>query len=53
VIKDRVRTETILEVGLNAGFKNASHFARTFRKFVGASRLGSEISEGLKWHSNH
>lgn len=28
---------TILEVGLNAGFKNASHFARMFRKFVGAS----------------
>jgi AraC family transcriptional regulator len=28
---------SILEVGLNAGFQNSSHFARMFRKFVGTS----------------
>ena len=28
---------SIVEVGLNAGFQNASHFARIFRKFVGVS----------------
>jgi AraC family transcriptional regulator len=28
---------SILEVGLNAGFQNSSHFARMFRKFVGVS----------------
>jgi AraC family transcriptional regulator len=28
---------SILEVGLDAGFQNSSHFARVFRKFVGIS----------------
>ena len=28
---------SILEVGLDAGFQNPSHFARVFRKFVGVS----------------
>jgi AraC family transcriptional regulator len=28
---------SVLEVGLDAGFQNSSHFARMFRKFVGAS----------------
>jgi AraC family transcriptional regulator len=28
---------SILEVGLNVGFQNSSHFARVFRKFVGIS----------------
>jgi AraC family transcriptional regulator len=28
---------SILEVGLNAGFQNSSHFARMFHKFVGTS----------------
>jgi AraC family transcriptional regulator len=29
--------QSVLEVGLDAGFQNPSHFARTFRKFVGIS----------------
>jgi len=35
----------IIEVGLEVGFQNPSHFARMFRKFVGASpsRFQSEI----------
>jgi len=28
---------SILEVGLDVGFQNSSHFARVFRKFVGIS----------------
>jgi len=28
---------SVLEVGLDAGFQNSSHFARVFRKFVGTS----------------
>jgi AraC family transcriptional regulator len=28
---------SVLEVGLDAGFQNSSHFARIFRKFVGVS----------------
>jgi AraC family transcriptional regulator len=28
---------SVIEVGLNAGFQNPSHFARIFRKFVGTS----------------
>jgi AraC family transcriptional regulator len=28
---------SVLEVGLDAGFQNSSHFARMFRKFVGVS----------------
>jgi len=28
---------SVLEVGLDAGFQNSSHFARVFRKFVGIS----------------
>jgi AraC family transcriptional regulator len=28
---------SVLEVGLDAGFRNSSHFARMFRKFVGIS----------------
>jgi AraC family transcriptional regulator len=36
---------TIIEVGLDVGFKNPTHFARMFRKFVGTSpsRFQSEI----------
>jgi AraC family transcriptional regulator len=28
---------SVIEVGLEAGFQNPSHFARMFRKFVGTS----------------
>ena len=28
---------SVLEAGLAAGFENPSHFARTFRRFVGAT----------------
>jgi AraC family transcriptional regulator len=31
---------SVLEVGLDAGFQNLSHFARMFRKFVGTSPSG-------------
>ena len=36
---------SVLEVGLDAGFQNPSHFARMFRKFVGTSpsRFQSEM----------
>jgi AraC family transcriptional regulator len=36
---------SIIEVGLDVGFQNPTHFARTFRKFVGTSpsRFQSEI----------
>ena len=36
---------SILEIGLDAGFQNPSHFARMFRKFVGLSpsRFKSEM----------
>lgn len=36
---------SIIEVGLDAGFQNPTHFARMFRKFVGTSpsRFQSEI----------
>jgi AraC family transcriptional regulator len=39
---------SIIEVGLDAGFENPSHFARMFRKFVGTSpsRFQSEIKLG-------
>ena len=30
-------TRSVLEAGLAAGFENPSHFARTFRRFVGAT----------------
>jgi AraC family transcriptional regulator len=33
----RDSSRSVLEVGLDAGFQNPSHFARTFRKFVGVS----------------
>jgi AraC family transcriptional regulator len=33
----RDTSRSIIEVGLEAGFQNPSHFARMFRKFVGAS----------------
>src|SRR5262249_20601416 len=43
---------SILEVGLDAGFQNSSHFARVFRKFVGISpsqfrdqRAGPHLAE--------
>ena len=41
----RDRGRTIIDVGLEAGFQNPSHFARVFRKFVGASpsRFQSEM----------
>jgi AraC family transcriptional regulator len=37
---------SVIEVGLNVGFQNPSHFARIFRKFVGTtpSRFQSEMS---------
>jgi AraC family transcriptional regulator len=35
--KLRDSKHSILEVALDAGFQNPSHFARTFRKFVGTS----------------
>jgi AraC family transcriptional regulator len=39
---------SIIEVGLDAGFQNPSHFARVFRKFVGTSpsRFRSEMQSG-------
>jgi AraC family transcriptional regulator len=33
----RDRRQSIIEAGLDAGFKNPSHFARVFRKFVGTT----------------
>jgi AraC family transcriptional regulator len=41
----RVADRSISEVGLDSGFQNASHFARMFRKVVGASpsRFKSEV----------
>jgi AraC family transcriptional regulator len=38
---------SIIEIGLDAGFQNPSHFARMFRKFVGTSpsRFQSETSQ--------
>jgi AraC family transcriptional regulator len=39
---------SVIEAGLEAGFENPSHFARVFRKFVGASpsRFRSEMPSG-------
>jgi AraC family transcriptional regulator len=38
----------VTEVGLDVGFKNPSHFARVFHKFVGASpsQFQSEMGQG-------
>ena len=39
---------SVIEVGLDVGFQNPSHFARMFRKFVGASPslFRSEMMQG-------
>ncbi|MGB5180724.1 MAG: AraC family transcriptional regulator [Xanthobacteraceae bacterium] len=37
---------SVLEVGLDAGFQNLSHFARMFRKFVGTSPSGFRNQRG-------
>jgi AraC family transcriptional regulator len=41
---------TIVEISLDAGFQNPSHFARIFRKFVGTSpsRFQSEMQSGRR-----
>ena len=42
---------SIIEIGLDAGFQNPSHFARMFRKFVGTSpsRFQSEMQSGRRY----
>jgi AraC family transcriptional regulator len=46
--KDCLRNpaRSVVEAGIDAGFQNASHFARMFRKFVGVSP--SRFREGIR-----
>jgi AraC family transcriptional regulator len=41
----------VIEVGLESGFQNPSHFARVFRKFVGTtpSRFQAEVREERRY----
>jgi AraC family transcriptional regulator len=45
------RGRSIVEVGLDAGFQNPSHFARMFRKLVGTSpsRFQSQVQSGRRY----
>ena len=38
---------SVLEVGLDAGFQNSSHFARVFRRFVGTSPSQFRSQRGI------
>jgi AraC family transcriptional regulator len=44
----RERKYTIIEVGLNTGFQNPSHFARVFRQFAGTSPSRFRADIGVK-----
>ena len=43
---------SVIEVGLDAGFQNPSHFARVFKKFVGISpsRFQSEVQFNRRYY---